>query len=104
MAVGPRPEAALDGQKCDCDTKRDTMARVKCPTETPMLYKVPLILTPQPEGGFTVTSPVLPELVSEGDTAEEAVDNARDALTAVVEAYQDLGRALPPNVQIADAN
>src|SRR5207237_1952810 len=73
-------------------------------TETPMLYKVPLILTPQPEGGFTVTSPVLPELVSEGDTAEEAVDNARDALTAVVEAYQDLGRALPPNVQIADAN
>src|SRR5207248_2033606 len=94
----------LYGQKCDCDTKRDTMAKVKYPTETPMLYKVPLILTPQPEGGFTVTSPVLPELVSEGDTAEEAVDNARDALTAVVEAYQDLGRALPPNVQIADAN
>jgi len=45
-----------------------------------MLYKVPLILTPQPEGGFTVTSPVLPELVTEGDTADEALNNARDVL------------------------
>jgi predicted RNase H-like HicB family nuclease len=26
---------------------------------------------------------------------EEALDNARDALAAVVEAYDDLGRALP---------
>ena len=29
-----------------------------------MLYKIPLLLTPQPEGGFTVTSPLLPELVT----------------------------------------
>jgi antitoxin HicB len=60
-----------------------------------MLYRIPLLLSPQPEGGFTVTSPVLPELVTEGDTVEEALDNARDALAAVVEAYDDLGRALP---------
>jgi antitoxin HicB len=60
-----------------------------------MVYRVPLLLSPQPEGGFTVTSPVLPELVTEGDTVEEALDNARDALAAVVEAYDDLGRALP---------
>lgn len=57
-----------------------------------MLYKVPLLLSPQPEGGFTVTSPVLPELVTEGDTVAEALTNAQDALAAVVEAYQDLGR------------
>ena len=63
-----------------------------------MLYKVPLILTPQPEGGFTVTSPLLPELVTEGDSVEEAVINAQDALAAVVEAYQDLGRSLPEAV------
>jgi antitoxin HicB len=60
-----------------------------------MLYKVPLVLTPQPEGGFTVTSPVLPELVTEGDTVEEALSNAKDALAAVVEVYEDTGRALP---------
>jgi antitoxin HicB len=68
-----------------------------------VLYKVPLVLTPQPEGGYTVTSPVLPELITEGDTVEEAVDNARDALTAVVEAYQDLGKQLPQTLQITDS-
>ncbi len=60
-----------------------------------MLYKIPLVLTPQPEGGFTVTSPILPELVTEGDTADEALSNARDALAAVIETYQDLGRPFP---------
>jgi antitoxin HicB len=59
-----------------------------------MLYKLPLLLSPQPEGGFTVTSPMLPELVTEGDTVEEALENARDALAAVVEVYQHLGRSL----------
>lgn len=60
-----------------------------------MLYKVPLLLTPQPEGGFTVTSPLLPELLTEGDTAELALENVRDALAAVLEIYEDLGRPLP---------
>lgn len=60
-----------------------------------MLYKLPLILTPQPEGGFTVTSPLLPELLTEGDTAEEALANVPDAVAATIELYQDLGRALP---------
>ncbi|HPD28905.1 MAG TPA: type II toxin-antitoxin system HicB family antitoxin [Phycisphaerae bacterium] len=60
-----------------------------------MLYKVPLLLTPQPEGGFTVTSPLLPELAAEGDTADEALGNVRDALAAVIEIYHDLGRPLP---------
>ena len=60
-----------------------------------MDYKVPLILTPQSEGGYTVTSPLLPELVTEGDSMSEALDNVKDALAAVVEIYQDLGRRLP---------
>ena len=62
-----------------------------------MHYKLPLILEPQPEGGFTVTSPLLPELVTEGDTVEDALENVRDALAAVIEAYQETGRSLPPN-------
>jgi antitoxin HicB len=65
-----------------------------------MLYKLPLLLSPQPEGGFTVTSPLLPELITEGDTVEEALANVRDALAAVIEAYQDLGKALPLNMQV----
>jgi antitoxin HicB len=67
-----------------------------------MHYKLPLVLSPQPEGGYTVTSPVLPGLVTEGDTVEEALENARDALAALVEAYQHLGRPMPANIQLAD--
>lgn len=67
-----------------------------------MLYKLPLILAPQPEGGFTVTSPLLPELVTEGDTVSEALANVQDALAAVIETYQDLGRPLPASAQLVE--
>jgi antitoxin HicB len=67
-----------------------------------MQYKIPLLLSPQPEGGFTVTSPVLPELVTEGETAEEALENVKDALAAVVEIYEDMGRSLPGSTQVLD--
>lgn len=56
---------------------------------------VPLVLTPQSEGGYTVTSPVLPELITEGDTVEDALAHVLDALTAVVELYEDLGKPFP---------
>jgi antitoxin HicB len=69
-----------------------------------MVYKLPLVLSPQPEGGFTVTSPVLPELITEGDSISEAMANAQDALAAVVELYQDLGRPLPAGTQVAEEN
>jgi antitoxin HicB len=64
-----------------------------------MVYKLPLVLTPQPEGGFVVTSPLLPELVTEGDTIEQALANVRDALLAVREAYEDTGRLFPASLE-----
>lgn len=65
-----------------------------------MMYRVPLLFTPQPEGGYTVTSPVLPELLTEGDTLEDANANVRDAFAAVAELYADQGRALPANITL----
>lgn len=62
-------------------------------------YKLPLVFEPQPEGGYTVTCPVLPELITEGDAIADAIANVEDALLAIVEAYDDLGRALPPVLQ-----
>lgn len=47
--------------------------------------QIPLTLTHQPEGGYTVTSPLLPELVTEGDSMHEALANVSDALAAVIE-------------------
>lgn len=69
-----------------------------------MQYKIPLVLTPQADGGYTVTSPLLPELVTEGDTVDEALTNVRDALAAVIETYEDLGRSLPQNAMIQDTS
>ena len=65
-------------------------------------YKLPLVLAPQPEGGFTVTSPLLPELLTEGDSADEALANVKDALAAVIEIYDELGKPLPQNARVAD--
>lgn len=59
------------------------------------IYKLPFLLEPQLEGGFTVTCPLLPELITEGDTVKEALANASDALTAIIEAYEDLVGSLP---------
>jgi antitoxin HicB len=67
-----------------------------------MIRRLPLVFTPQPEGGYTVTSPVLPELITEGDTLDEAFANVPDALAAVVELYQDEGRTFPPGIDVHD--
>jgi len=69
-----------------------------------MFYKIPLVLTPQPEGGYTVTSPLLPELVTEGDTATEVLQNVQDALAAVIETYQELGRPFPIHITQTDSD
>jgi antitoxin HicB len=68
-----------------------------------MLYRLPLLFEPQAEGGFTVTSPLLPELVTEGDTLEEAYQNARDAFDAVAELYAEDGRSLPAGLSVPAA-
>jgi len=63
------------------------------------IYKLPLLLEPQPEGGFTITCPVLPELITEADSLGEVYINVADALAALLEIYEDLGRPLPTVLQ-----
>ncbi len=42
-----------------------------------------IILDPDPdEGGYTVTVPAFPGCITQGDTLEEVVANARGAITA----------------------
>jgi antitoxin HicB len=45
--------------------------------------KLVLRLTPADEGGFVVTSPLEPELVTEAETIEDAFRMAHDALRAL---------------------
>ncbi len=55
-------------------------------------------------GGYTVTSPLLPELITEGDTVSECLANAEDAFAVVLEIYEDEERPLPPGIKVDDAN
>ena len=63
-------------------------------------YRVPITLTPAEDGGFVVTSPVIPELMTDGDTIEEIFHNLQDAMIAVIELYEDLGKPLPKEVEV----
>ena len=67
-----------------------------------MKFRITVILTPQPEGGYTVTCEELPGLVTEGDSVEEALENVEDAFVATLELYEDFGRSLPESIQVSD--
>ncbi|MCY3542966.1 MAG: type II toxin-antitoxin system HicB family antitoxin [Chloroflexi bacterium] len=69
-----------------------------------MIARIPLLLEPQPEGGYTVTSPLLLELITEGDTLSKAMINAEDAFAVVLEIYEDEGLPLPPGIQTDDVS
>jgi antitoxin HicB len=47
----------------------------------------PAKFLPAEEGGFTVTFRDVPEAITEGDTSEEACENARDALESALSFY-----------------
>jgi antitoxin HicB len=59
----------------------------------PSRFDFIVVLEPQAEGGFTVSVPALPEVVTEGDTVAEAMAMAEEAIRAVLAYRHD--RRLP---------
>jgi predicted RNase H-like HicB family nuclease len=51
--------------------------------------KLRIILEPSDEGGYTVYVPSLPGCISEGDSAEEAFANIREAIELYLEPVED---------------
>ncbi|BCB95308.1 hypothetical protein JZK55_02300 [Dissulfurispira thermophila] len=47
-----------------------------------------IVLRPEPEGGYTVLVPSLPGCVTYGDTVEDAVKMAEDAIAAYLESMK----------------
>jgi len=58
-------------------------------------YSFSVVLEPQEGGGFTVVVPALPEVVTEGDSEQEALANAEEAIRAVLEYRRDQGLLIP---------
>jgi antitoxin HicB len=51
-------------------------------------YSYTVLFEPAEEGGYVVTCPALPGLVTEGDTLEEARAMAQDAIRAYIESLR----------------
>ena len=51
-------------------------------------------LTPEDDGGYSVTFPDIPGCITQGDTKEEALKMAKEALELTLEEYMD-SRPLP---------
>ena len=57
--------------------------------------KLFLVLKPAEEGGFTVTSPFIPGMITEAETLEEAFEMARDAVATLKAIKRKLARTRP---------
>ena len=58
-------------------------------------YRYTVIFEPAAEGGYTVTAPALPGLVTEGDTLEQARQMAKDAILGYLESLRQDGEDIP---------
>ncbi len=63
-------------------------------------YRYTVLFEPAEEGGYVVTCPALPGLVTEGETLEEARAMAKDAIRAYLESLRKDGLPIPPDKDI----
>jgi predicted RNase H-like HicB family nuclease len=59
-------------------------------------YRYAVLFEPAEEGGYVVTCPSLPGLVTEGDTLDEARAMAVDAMRGYLETLAKDGLPIPP--------
>ncbi|GIL01142.1 MAG: hypothetical protein BroJett030_10410 [Alphaproteobacteria bacterium] len=58
-----------------------------------------ITLRPEPEGGFTVLVPALPEVVTYGEDEDEALRMAREAIELALDLRRDEGDEIPHDVE-----
>ena len=61
-----------------------------------------VIITPDVSGGYVVTGPALPGLVTEGDTLEEARAMGADAIRGYLESLEKDGEPIPVDQSITE--
>ncbi len=68
-----------------------------------MLRKFRVILEPNELGGYTVTVPLLPGCISEGDTKTEALANIKEAIELYIESLQADDEPIPSEEAVEEA-
>lgn len=56
-------------------------------------YRV--LLTPELDGGFSVSVPALPGCFTQGETVEEAMEMAKEAISLYIESLESDGEIVP---------
>ena len=69
--------------------------RISAKHEPSSEYSFTVLFEPAAEGGYVVTCPALPGLVTEGDTLAEARRMARGAIRAYLESLRKDGEPIP---------
>ena len=59
----------------------------------PFSYRI--LLRKEPEGGFTVTVPTLQGCITYGETTEEALSNAKEAIELYIESLKAHNEEIP---------
>jgi predicted RNase H-like HicB family nuclease len=54
-----------------------------------------ILLRKEPEGGYTAIVPALPGCVTYGDTIEEAMEMAKEAIELYIESLKEHGEGIP---------
>jgi predicted RNase H-like HicB family nuclease len=54
-----------------------------------------VVLSPEPEGGFSVFVPELPSVATQGDTREQALAMAKEAIEGYLEVMEEEGWEVP---------
>ncbi len=62
------------------------------------IYDYTVLMTPDATGGYVVTCPALPGVVTQGETLEEARINAAEAIDLYLEVLQEDGEQIPEDV------
>jgi predicted RNase H-like HicB family nuclease len=61
----------------------------------PAMRSYNVILEPDPDGGYIAVVPAFPGCYSQGDTIDEALANAREAIALTIEDMEATGEPLP---------
>ncbi len=65
-----------------------------------MVRQYTIVLEPDTEeGGYTVTVPALPGCITQGETVEQCIERAREAITGYIESLEADGQSVPEETE-----
>ena len=83
------------------DVPPSSSCESRCPyTEVMSSREYEVVLTPEEEGGYSVTVPALPGCISQGQSREEALAMIREAIELYIESLEAHGDPIPGPIEI----